>query len=65
MADGLTKHGLFIDYLYRLRVLDPSVKSESSELNEKCTEYTESRLYNSYAAQLLVDESSFVIIGLI
>lgn len=44
MVESLTKHGLFIDYLYRLRVLDPSVKSESSELNEKCTDYTESRL---------------------
>lgn len=44
MTEELTKHGLYFDYLYNLRVLDPNISSETSDLKEKCGEYTESNV---------------------
>lgn len=44
MTEELTKHGLYFDYLYNLRVLDPNISSETSDLKEKCGEYTESKV---------------------
>lgn len=35
MNDDLSKHGLFFDYLYNLRVLDPSIAGETTDLKEK------------------------------
>lgn len=43
MTDDLSKHGLFFDYLYNLRVLDPSVSGDTSELKEKSGDYTDSK----------------------
>lgn len=42
-TDELSKHGLFFDYLYNLRVLDPNVSNETAELKEKSGEYSESK----------------------
>ncbi|XP_031630321.1 intraflagellar transport protein 20 homolog [Contarinia nasturtii] len=41
MSEELAKHGLFFDYLYNLRVLDPNIASETSDLKEKSGEYVE------------------------
>lgn len=43
MTEELAKHGLFFDYLHNLRVLDPNVSSETTDLKEKSGEYTESK----------------------
>lgn len=43
MNDELAKHGLYFDYLYNLRVLDPDIASETSDLKEKSGDYTESK----------------------
>lgn len=45
MTEELAKHGLFFDYLYNLRVLDPNIASETSDLKEKSGEYTESKIF--------------------
>lgn len=45
MPDELSKHGLFFDYLYNLRVLDPKVSNETADLKEKSGEYSESKQY--------------------
>lgn len=42
MSEELAKHGLYFDYLYNLRVLDPNISNETSDLKEKSGEYTES-----------------------
>lgn len=42
MTDELSKHGLYFDYLYNLRVLDPNIASDTSDLKEKSGEYNES-----------------------
>lgn len=42
MNDDLSKHGLFFDYLYNLRVLDPSIAGETTDLKEKSGDYTQS-----------------------
>ncbi|XP_055319417.1 intraflagellar transport protein 20 homolog [Sitodiplosis mosellana] len=41
MTEELAKNGLFFDYLYNLRVLDPNIASETSDLKDKSGEYTE------------------------
>lgn len=43
MTEELAKHGLFFDYLYNLRVLEPNIASDTLDLKEKCGEYTESK----------------------
>lgn len=43
MTEELAKHGLFFDYLYNLRVLEPNIASDTSDLKEKSGEYTESK----------------------
>lgn len=43
MTEDLAKHGLYFDYLYNLRVLDPNIASETSDLKEKSGEYIESK----------------------
>lgn len=43
MTEDLAKHGLYFDYLYNLRVLDPNIAGETSDLKEKSGEYTESK----------------------
>lgn len=42
MSEELAKHGLYFDYLYNLRVLDPDIAAETNDLKEKCGDYTES-----------------------
>lgn len=42
MNEDLSKHGLFFDYLYNLRVLDPSIAGETTDLKEKSGDYTQS-----------------------
>lgn len=44
MTNELAKQGLFFDYLYHLRVLDPKIANETSDLKEKSGEYTESKM---------------------
>lgn len=43
MTEDLAKHGLYFDYLYNLRVLDPNIASETSDLKEKSGEYIDSK----------------------
>lgn len=43
MNDELSQHGLFFDYLYNIRVLNPNVVNETEELKEKSGEYSESK----------------------
>lgn len=43
MNEDLAKHGLYFDYLYNLRVLDPNIASETSDLKEKSGEYIDSK----------------------
>lgn len=45
MSDELGKHGLFFDYLYNLRVLDPNVSNETADLKEQSGEYSESKQF--------------------
>lgn len=45
MTEELAKHGLFFDYLYNLRVLDPNIASETTDLKEKSGDYNESKRY--------------------
>lgn len=45
MNDDLSKHSLFFDYLYNLRVLDPTIAGETTELKEKSGDYTDSNLW--------------------
>lgn len=42
MTEELSKNGLYFDYLYNLRVLDPNIASDTSDLKEKSGEYNES-----------------------
>lgn len=46
MTEELAKHGLFFDYLYNLRVLEPTVSSETSDLKEQSGDYTESKQFS-------------------
>ncbi|XP_030387067.1 intraflagellar transport protein 20 homolog [Scaptodrosophila lebanonensis] len=39
MSEELQKAGLYIDDIYRLRVQDPRIANETSELREECLEY--------------------------
>ncbi|XP_065369871.1 intraflagellar transport protein 20 homolog [Calliphora vicina] len=41
MTEELQKAGLFIDDIYRLRVQDPRIATETNELREECLEYAE------------------------
>lgn len=43
MTEDLAKNGLFFDYLYNLRVLDPNIAGETTDLKDKSGEYTESK----------------------
>ena len=43
MTEELAKNGLFFDYLYNLRVLDPNIAGETTDLKDKTGEYTESK----------------------
>lgn len=43
MTEELAKHGIFFDYLYNLRVIDPNVSSDTSDLKDKSGDYTESK----------------------
>lgn len=45
MTEDLAKHGLYFDYLYNLRVLDPNIASETSDLKEKSGEYIDSKTH--------------------
>lgn len=42
MADEITKHGLFYDDLYALRVLEPEVATETQDLVDECGGYADS-----------------------
>lgn len=44
MDEELSKYGLFFDYLYNLRVLNPDVFDETSDLKQKSGDYIESKL---------------------
>ncbi|XP_037930488.1 intraflagellar transport protein 20 homolog [Teleopsis dalmanni] len=39
MSEELQKAGLYIDDIYRLRVQDPRIATETNELREECLEY--------------------------
>lgn len=43
MAEDLASHGLYFDDMYALRVLDPDVASETTDLKDECSGYTESK----------------------
>ncbi|CAH8435422.1 unnamed protein product [Schistosoma bovis] len=39
MAESLAQAGLYIDDFYKLRIVDPRVSQETSELKEECEKY--------------------------
>jgi intraflagellar transport protein 20 len=43
MAGALAKAGLYIDELSKVRVLEPEVAHETSELKEQCRDFVESK----------------------
>lgn len=43
MAGALAKDGLYIDELSKVRVLEPEVAHETSELKEQCRDFVESK----------------------
>lgn len=43
MSEELYKNGLYFDDLYALRVLEPEISSETNDLKNECTGYTESK----------------------
>jgi hypothetical protein len=43
MAGALAKAGLYIDELSKVRVLEPEVAHETSELKEECRDFVESK----------------------
>jgi len=43
MAGALAKSGLYIDELSKVRVLEPEVAHETSELKEQCRDFVESK----------------------
>lgn len=45
MTDDLAKSGLYIDDFYNIRVLDPDVANETSDLKEECANFGESKLF--------------------
>lgn len=45
MAEDLAKYGLYFDYLYNLRVLDPEVSNDTNDLKEKTGEYADSKCF--------------------
>lgn len=42
MAEELSKAGLFIDELNKLRIVDPVVTQDTNELKEECGKYLQS-----------------------
>lgn len=54
MTEELAKHGLFFDYLYNLRVLDPNISSETSDLKDNTGDYTDSKRYFWFESKFLV-----------
>lgn len=61
MTEELAKHGLYFDYLYNLRVLDPDIATETADLREKSGEYIESKSGN----QPIIFHFSFVLFFLL
>lgn len=61
MANELAKHNLFFDYLYNLRLLDPQLSTETTELKEKCVEYTDSKNCYFYFGKFLFVIIQYVI----
>ena len=45
MADELAKSGLYCDDFYTLRVLDPEITNQTSDLKDECNNFGESK-YN-------------------
>ena len=41
MSEELQKAGLYIDDIYRLRVQDPKIATETNDLREECLEYAD------------------------
>lgn len=60
MTEELAKHGLYFDYLYNLRVLDPNIAGETSDLKEKSGEYIESK-NRSYFFFFFVSNDQFAL----
>lgn len=44
MADSLAKHGLYIDDLCKIRILEPEVANESDKLRVECQDFVSSKL---------------------
>ena len=43
--DALARHGLHFDELNKIRVLDPEVLQQTSELKDECADFVTSRFY--------------------
>lgn len=43
MAGAVTKDGLYIDELSKVRILEPEVAHETSELKEQCRDFVGSK----------------------
>lgn len=58
--EELQKVGLFIDDIYRLRVEDPSIANEKSELRQECLEYSKNlQLFKKLAADFYKISETF------
>lgn len=42
MSEEISKYGIYFDDIYTLRVLEPDIATETNELNDECSGYTES-----------------------
>lgn len=43
MAEELVKAGLYFDDFHSLRVLDPEISSQTSDLKDECENFSESK----------------------
>ena len=48
MAEELKKFGLFVDDLYLLRVLEPTVAQETRDLRDESENFSESKVFHKF-----------------
>lgn len=44
MADSLAKYGLYIDDLFKIRILEPDVANQTVKLKDECHNFVSSKL---------------------
>ena len=45
MSEEISKYGIYFDEIYTLRVLEPAISSETNDLTDECSGYTESKYH--------------------